>query len=1336
MATVFVSHASEDTPLAGEVHGWLTEDGHQVFLDRDLDDGIHVGDRWEARLHERLRWADAVVCLVTPSYVASVWCAAELGIAQSRGSRVLPLRTEPRLKHPLLGSVQYTDVAEDRTAARTRLARALRQVDRTGGFGWPDGRSPFPGLRALDTDEHSVFFGRGREVDQLATLLRSPAERAERAVVLVVGPSGCGKSSLVRAGLLPVMAGEPEWWTVPAVLPGARPVAALAGELAATARQLGLSWTPSGVQARLDAGELCSMVDDLLAAPERRRRHLLLVVDQFEELLAQTAPDERARFARILHEALSGSVQVVATLRPEFLEPLLADPGLSALPVRTETLRPLRSEALRSVVTGPAARAGIGVDDELVTRLVEDTSGGEALPLLAYTLARLADGVSHGGRLLAGRYEELGGVHGALAGQADLALERAVEAGGRSGRQVVQELLRLVTVDDQGRPTRRRIRREDLPARVRSELQPFVERRLLTTDTGSDGGPVVMTVAHEAFLSAWPPLREAIAVDASAIRARSRVEKAAEEWVEHGRAPERLWEGGQLTAALSDLRVGARRSVGRPTPDDEVLSADARDFLKRGVRRARRRRRRAVVVVSALLVVAAFAAVQLRASEREQRLSAARLLLNQADAVLEQDPRTALRLAEAAIHLRPGRETRSALTEHLLTTPYAGTFVEGAGPLSAVAVTPDGRTLVTGGADGGVALWDVTDPAGPRARGSRLTTGDQPVERLVVDPAGGVLASSSDLGGARLWDLTDPDVPGTALTAEAGGLEVMAFRADGTVLATAVSDGSVLLWDVSDPARPRRLGPPLVGHEGRVFGMSFGPGGVLSTAGHDGTVQRWDVTDPDQPRLVSAALLDDAGSVYAAAFTPDGNTLATTGPDSTIVLWDVGTTAAPPRRIGLPLTGHTDLVDTMAFDPRGRILATGSWDRTVALWDLDDPTDPRRLAGHTGAVTGVAFSDDGRTLISVGQDGTSMQWDVVDPAQPGGSPLPGDASKVSAMAVSPSRPVLATAGIMDDAVGLWDVTAPDRPELRGTVELARYDGAEALDFSHDGRRLAVGTDDGTVLLWDVTDPSGPRPLAEMGGPDSGKVHAVAVEPDGTAVLAFTDDFTVTRWDLTDPGDPRPAAREFGGDPGAVYSSTFDPAGRRLVTISEDGVVYLWDVTGGGPLDGTRMDADAGQAYAAAFAPDGLHMLTGNEEDDALLWDLGSEGDPRSISLRLTGETSLTAGAFAPDGRTVATGDSAGAILLWDVTDPLQPRRLGVPLSTGPDAVRVLVFSSDGRVLASGSDNTAPVLWDLNGLAELEDDVLQRSCRITGGGLDRTEWARHLPQLDYVDVCGG
>ena len=110
MARVFVSHAGEDSGLAGEVHGWLVADGHDVFLDRDLGDGIAVGEDWQQRLHERLRWADAVVCLVTSAYVSSAWCTAEVVLAQSRGSRVLPLLAEPGVVHPLLRSVQHVSV--------------------------------------------------------------------------------------------------------------------------------------------------------------------------------------------------------------------------------------------------------------------------------------------------------------------------------------------------------------------------------------------------------------------------------------------------------------------------------------------------------------------------------------------------------------------------------------------------------------------------------------------------------------------------------------------------------------------------------------------------------------------------------------------------------------------------------------------------------------------------------------------------------------------------------------------------------------------------------------------------------------------------------------------------------------------------------------------------------------------------------------------------------------------------------------------------------------------------------------------------------------------------
>lgn len=456
MARVFISHASMDSVRAGEVREWLVADGHEVFLDQDLRNGLVVGDELLARLHERLRWADAVVCVVTSAYVRSAWCSAEIGAAQSRGSRLLPLQAEPDVDHPLLGALKYVDLAEGAGTARASLTEALRRLGDAGGAGWPDDRSAFPGLRPFDTDQHRAFFGRVREVEQLAARLRSPGERAEGSVLLLVGPSGCGKSSMVRAGLMPMMAGEDDWQTTPAFLPGREPVAALTRTLAAAAHDLRLDWSTAEVGRRLDDGGLAELANDLLlAGPGPRRTHLLIVVDQFEELLTRSSSHERARIARLLVPALSGPVQVVGTLRPEFLDQLLADRDLAGLPTRVQPLRPLRQDALRSVIEGPAQLTGIKIDDSFVRRLVSDTGSGEALPLLAYTLAELAEGVGRGGELLTSRYEKFGEVRGAVAAQADAALADAVAASGLGPGEVVKELLRrLVTVDEQGRPAR------------------------------------------------------------------------------------------------------------------------------------------------------------------------------------------------------------------------------------------------------------------------------------------------------------------------------------------------------------------------------------------------------------------------------------------------------------------------------------------------------------------------------------------------------------------------------------------------------------------------------------------------------------------------------------------------------------------------------------------------------------------------------------------------------------------------------------------------------------------------------------------------------------------
>src|SRR5262249_50962016 len=155
-------------------------------------------------------------------------------------------------------------------------------------------------------------------------------------------------------------------------------------------------------------------------------------------------PTSRARLADLLEPAVRGPVQVVVTIRSEFLDALLVDPALAALPVDTVTVRPLKTAVLPLVIEGPAPLAGFTVSPELGSQMVADTASGDALPLLAFTLEQLTIGLSRGAVLPSERYQQLGGVQGAVIRQADAALDNALAARGRHRTDILAALLRLV----------------------------------------------------------------------------------------------------------------------------------------------------------------------------------------------------------------------------------------------------------------------------------------------------------------------------------------------------------------------------------------------------------------------------------------------------------------------------------------------------------------------------------------------------------------------------------------------------------------------------------------------------------------------------------------------------------------------------------------------------------------------------------------------------------------------------------------------------------------------------------------------------------------------------
>jgi AAA ATPase domain len=363
---------------------------------------------------------------------------------------------------------------------------SLRRVDAAGGRVWADGRSPFPGLVPFTRDMARVFYGRDEELRRLTGRLRSLGEQR---LVLVVGASGCGKSSLVTAGLAARLGGEPGWEMTDPFLPGREPVRKLARALTQAGKRAALAWDETAIHRRLrkDEPALVDLARELLAAgPGPAREKLLLVIDQGEELFTRSDETERAWLATLLRHAVAGPVRVVIALRSEFQDQLFALPELDGINLHTFPLRPLAHDMLRVVITEPARVAGLRVEPELVSTMVGDTDGGEALPLLAFTLHELAK-YPRGGTLSAERYRELGGVRGALARHADAVLDEAVGTSGLSREEVLATMAELATLDEAGRRTRRRIDLDELPSdALRTAFNVRLPGRLVLGQNRSD----------------------------------------------------------------------------------------------------------------------------------------------------------------------------------------------------------------------------------------------------------------------------------------------------------------------------------------------------------------------------------------------------------------------------------------------------------------------------------------------------------------------------------------------------------------------------------------------------------------------------------------------------------------------------------------------------------------------------------------------------------------------------------------------------------------------------------------------------------------------------------
>ncbi len=486
--------------------------------------------------------------------------------------------------------------------------------------------SPFPGLAAFEADRGRVFFGRDMATGQAVDRLHAAEASGRAPFLLVIGASGSGKSSLLRAGLLPrlVLPGtipEVDAWRVAVLTPGAAPFAALAEALfadAALGAELrGGTFRTREMLAKQLAGDPETALAPLRDALERvaarrqaeagfdapRPARLALGIDQAERLFTEASPEVAARLAGLLSALVHGRLATVVTVLRS--DAYAAFQGVEALVALREAgatldLLPPTAGELEEIVTRPVAlcQPPLGFEQRdgrsLAGLLVADARGGDALPLLQVSLARLyAAEAGRGDGVL--RFADYSGMDAAVTQTANEALGTLDAAARAELPALVAGLVADVGVDARtgaSVPVVQALDRrafETGPARA-ALVEAFVAKRLLTAE--GDGERPLVRPVHEALLRIWPQAVAIVAETASLIRVRHSLAPLVRAWAE---APADAKAAHlDLSPALLDGAQGLLARFGADLPADTrtfIADAAAADAARRDRERADQERR-------------------------------------------------------------------------------------------------------------------------------------------------------------------------------------------------------------------------------------------------------------------------------------------------------------------------------------------------------------------------------------------------------------------------------------------------------------------------------------------------------------------------------------------------------------------------------------------------------------------------------------------------------------------------------------------------------------------------------------------------------------------------
>ena len=485
----------------------------------------------------------------------------------------------------------------------------------------------------------------------------------------------------------------------------------------------------------------------------------------------------------------------------------------------------------------------------------------------------------------------------------------------------------------------------------------------------------------------------------------------------------------------------------------------------------------------------------------------------------------------------PGRMTGTVLARASFEPPGH------TGVVRSVALSRDGKRVVSGGDDGTLRVWDLE-----RMTCEKVLEGLRDEPRVVSLSGNGKRAVSGGVDGTvRVWDLETMTCE-KVLEGHKGVVGSTSVSWDGKRAVSGGVDGTVRVWDLESMTCEKAL----EGHKGVVISTSVSWDGKRAVSGgEDKLVRVWDLEN----MICEEVLEGHWGPVLDVSVSSNGKLAVSSEAAGIVRIWNLdGKTC--PKMLDRNLHGNA----SVSLSGDGKRAVSGRDNGTVCVWDIESMTCENVLEGYNDGLLSVSVSSDGKRAVSSCRDDTVRVWDLESMTCE--SVLEGH-EYIESVSISGDGKRVASIGWDKSVNDGWNPTLHvwDLEELACKKELESWKDflGVSVALSRDGKQV-VGfgygetVNDGwreTVCVWELESISCEKVLeGHLDG-----ARDVSVSPDGKRAVSGGVDGTVRVWDL----ESMTCEKVLEGHEGLVRSVALSRDGKRAVSGGVDCTVRVWNL---------------------------------------------------------------------------------------------------------------------------------------------------------------------------------